>query len=496
MHKKLTQNAISRLHNDTLKDVFLRDTDLQGFGVKITPKGKIVFLAEGRIKGGKSKRVTLGSYPQLNVDEAKIKARKALTLLRDGIDPIQQDKTERKLREREIAKNEALSVSLEELIESFFESRQLKSEKGYRSVLNSCVGDWFKLPVRDISRQMIEARYKKLAFKNNHKPQAAKAMRYLSSILNYGRAEIIEGEPLIQENPVDTLKEKRIDRTIKPKERYIEKADLFIFIRAIITECHETARDILLMQLFTGLRDSEVKKLEWRDCDFRKKTITIGVNKSDRTHIIPMGCFLYAMLCIRRFKTSSPFVFPSSDGSSYIRDIRKQNIKVTKKSGIEFSHHDLRRTFATLLEAELNVTDNVIGRLLNHSPKSVTEKHYIKSSANRYTKEANDLYKLICADHDWSTDDGEKTGEADFWSRVTGKDKEEYEYEFEGKFRQTLMMVLFDDGFQQLMKSESDIDLQYIDEEMSVYTYLPWAFMERGNQWRKRVLGTYTKTEN
>ncbi len=81
------------------------------------------------------------------------------------------------------------------------------------------------------------------------------------------------------------------------------------------------------MQLFTGLRDSEVKKLEWKDCDFRKKTITISVNKSDRTHIIPMGCFLYddaitldvikqALLC---------FFLPQMENS--ICDIRKQNLK-------------------------------------------------------------------------------------------------------------------------------------------------------------------------
>ncbi len=72
---------------------------------------------------------------------------------------------------------------------------------------------------------MIEARYKKLAFKDNHKPQAAKSMRYLSSIFNYGRAEVIEEEPLLTENPVDILKMKRIDRVVKPKESYIEKAD-------------------------------------------------------------------------------------------------------------------------------------------------------------------------------------------------------------------------------------------------------------------------------
>jgi len=490
MHKKLTQNAVSRLRNESSKDYFVRDTELKGFGIKVTSKGKVVFLAEGRIKGGKSKRVTLGPYPQLNLEEARTKARNALTLLREGTDPIEQYKRVLSDKKEQLAREKALSVPLNELMESYFEARQLKSERHYRKVINLCFSDWLDVPVRGITRQMVESRYKEKAFKEGHMATAAQSMRYLSAIMNYGKAEEINGEPLIQDNPVNVLKGKRIQRTIKPKERYIEKEQLFSFIRALMTEIHRDARDVLLMELFTGLRDIEVKSLEWSDCDFNQKHITIKNNKSSRTHIIPMGGFLYALLITRKaLKKKSDYVFPNKKGEGHIGDIRKQIEKVSKKTGIEFSHHDLRRTYATLLESELGVSDSIIGRLLNHSPKTVTEKHYIKSTANRYTKEANALYKLICADHDWSSDDGERKGEGDFWSRVTGKDKEVYEFEFEGKFRQTLMMMLFDDSFQDLMKSEAEVDLQYIDEEMSVYTYLPWAYMDRNDAWRKRVLG-------
>jgi integrase len=490
MHTRLTQKYVDGLKNESGKDLFIRDSLLQGFGVKATPKSKIVYIVECRLKGAGSKRITLGYHPNINLKDAKRRANKALALLRNGQDPV---KISRDLREEHMASQamkEALSVTLNDLMESYFASRQLKSEQDYRKVLKGCFKDWQDKPVRDISRQLVEARFKKIAFKEGHKPQAAKAMRYLSAILTYGKAEIIQGESLISENPVDVLKEKRIDRSVKPKERHIQKRDLFKVIRAIMTECHKEARDLLLFQLFTGSRDSESKKLKWQDVDFINKTITNSENKSSRTHIIPMGSFIYALLLAKFYeRRSKEYVFTNIDGSSHIGIVRKQVNKVINKTGITFSHHDLRRTYATLLEAELSVDESVVGRLLNHSPKTVTRKHYIKSSANRYTKEANALYKLICADHDWSSDDGERKGEGDFWSRVTGTDKEVYEFEFEGKFRQTLMMMLFDDSFQDLMKSEAEVDLQYIDEEMSVYTYLPWAYMERNDDWRKRVLG-------
>ena len=474
MHKKLSQKYLDALNNDSTKDLFIRDASLTGFGVKITPKNNIVYFAEGRIKKGKPKRVTLGRYPSLDINDARRKARKALNLLRDGIDPLQLEKEVREELLASSAKAEALSVTLKDLMTNFFEARQLKSEADYQKVLNSCFADWLDKPVRSITRQSVEKFYKRKAFKEGHKAQAAKATRYLSSIMTYGKAEIISGEKLIIENPVDVLKEKRIDRSVKPKERYVEREQLFNLIRAFITECTEDARDLLLLQLFTGLRDQESKTIRWTDLDFKEKTITITNNKSSRTHIIPMGKFLYALLKVRAHKkVNKDYVFSNRDNSNHIGIVRKQVLKVTKKTGIEFSHHDLRRTFATLLEGELKVSESIISRLLNHSPKTVTGKHYIKSSARQYTSEANKLYELIAADHDWTNDDGQKTGEGDWFALA----EREYEGHFADGYERSLINVLFRDAFINLSKEKEDVDWKYIDADISVANGVPWLYL-------------------
>ena len=475
MHKKLSQKHLDAIQNDSAKDLFIRDTSLTGFGVKVTPKNYIVYFAEGRIKQGKTKRVTLGRYPSMDIHEAKSRARKALNLLRDGIDPLLLEKEQRDKLFASKAKEEALSVTLRDLMTSFFEARQLKSEPDYRKVLCSCFADWLDKPVRVISRQSVEQCYKRIAFKEGHKAQAAKAMRYLGSILTYGKAEIISGEPLILENPVDVLKEKRIDRSVKPKERYVEREQLFNLIRAFMTECTEDARDLLLLQLFTGFRDQESKTIRWTDLDFKEKTITITQNKSSRTHIIPMGKFLYALLKVRAHKkVNKDYVFSNRDNSNHIGIVRKQVLKVTKKTGIEFSHHDLRRTFATLLEGELKVSESIISRLLNHSPKTVTGKHYIKSSASKYTSEANKLYDLIAADHDWTRDDGQGTGEGD-WLTLAERDYEGY---FVDGYERSLMNVLFSKSFIEMNKAKIDVDWKYIDDAMYVVDGVPWHYLD------------------
>jgi len=74
MHTKITKRVLENTTNESSKDVFLRDSNLKGFGVRVTPKGNIGFFAEGRIHKGRTKRIALGRYPVLDIDEAREKA--------------------------------------------------------------------------------------------------------------------------------------------------------------------------------------------------------------------------------------------------------------------------------------------------------------------------------------------------------------------------------------------------------------------------------------
>ena len=140
-------------------------------------------------------------------------------------------------------------MTLQEVINDYFESRPIKSEPCYRSVLKNIFEDWFSRPIRDISRQDIEKRYRKIAFKDGHKAQATKAMRYLNAVMNFAMAELINGLPLIKSNPVAVLRDKKVDRTVKPRKTYIRKEQLPAFVKAVDQLCTQTARDLLFLQL-------------------------------------------------------------------------------------------------------------------------------------------------------------------------------------------------------------------------------------------------------
>ena len=89
---RLTRRLLDSLDNTTHKDIFYRDTMLSGFGVKVTPRNKIAFIAEARIKRGRTKRLTLGHYPVMSLEQARTIAQEKLLVLKQGDDPGELDK--------------------------------------------------------------------------------------------------------------------------------------------------------------------------------------------------------------------------------------------------------------------------------------------------------------------------------------------------------------------------------------------------------------------
>jgi len=64
------------------------DDELSGFGLRVYPNGKKAFVLSYRIAGRK-RLMTLGTYGQYSVDEARKLARKYLVAIDSGIDPLE-----------------------------------------------------------------------------------------------------------------------------------------------------------------------------------------------------------------------------------------------------------------------------------------------------------------------------------------------------------------------------------------------------------------------
>jgi Arm domain-containing DNA-binding protein len=74
------------------KDVVYWDSGLPGFGVKVTPKGRKVFLVMYRLAGAGSRlrKYTVGPYGRVTLPMAKAQAQKIFAARLDGRDPAEE----------------------------------------------------------------------------------------------------------------------------------------------------------------------------------------------------------------------------------------------------------------------------------------------------------------------------------------------------------------------------------------------------------------------
>jgi integrase len=115
----------------------------------------------------------------------------------------------------------------------------------------------------------------------------------------------------------------------------------------------------------TGQRRGEIGALEGSMVDFMTKTITLPsrLTKNKREHRFPFGTTAEAILCEYH---REGFLFPAGDTDNSFSAWSKSKTALDKATGtVEWTLHDLRRTFATQLAA-LGTPIHVTEKLLNH----------------------------------------------------------------------------------------------------------------------------------
>jgi hypothetical protein len=114
MRQKLSKRTIEACQ-PSAKDYFVWDTELVGFGCKVTPAGKKALVLQYRLRGvgraGTARRMQLGRFGSITVEQARNLARRALVRVADGRDPA------RDRREAHAAAANTLATVAEQFIE-------------------------------------------------------------------------------------------------------------------------------------------------------------------------------------------------------------------------------------------------------------------------------------------------------------------------------------------------------------------------------------------
>ena len=387
---KLTKTLVEKVELPTKGQAFYRDDLLKGFALRVTANGAKSFVIEKRING-KVKRKTLGSFGALTVEQARIEAQKFLGQVASGRDPITEKRDE-------LAK----SVTLSEAFELYLKVRSGLKEtttKDYRRIMSEILKDWQNKELRHISKDMIQKRH--LEYGQRSQARSNNAMRLLKAIFNFARGQYEDGQgrSLFPENPVDRLSHVKAWYRVERRRTLIKKSELprwFEAVERLSTEgdpTSETIADYLVTLLLTGLRRSEGMNLQWNDVDFIDRTLTVRDTKNREPLILPLSDYLHKLLERRQGMYESSYVFPGSTGKKIIEP-RKQLFKVIGWSDVQFTLHDLRRTFITIAES-LELSQYAIKHLVNHKMPNDVTAGYIVMDPERLRDAMEKITKAI-----------------------------------------------------------------------------------------------------
>jgi integrase len=361
--------------------LFIRDTLTPGFALRVQPSGAKAYIAEFRVKGGRTRRVTLGRVGKLDVAKARTAARGYLGSAALGVDRAAEE------REARAEDSAARVVTLARAFESYMEARPLKptTHRDYRYALDHWLAGWRDRPIADISRQDVLALHRTLEAERGP-ATANQTMRVLRAVLNYSRAvyETRGGQPLLTTNPVSVLRDAKTWARVKPRDRIIGFTDLPAWWRAV-QALGPTMRDYLVALLLTGRRRAEMMNLAWADVDLAAKAILYRDTKNGTDLTVPIGPYLAAMMA-ERWATRGqgpdgnpcPWVFPARDCAGPLQEPKGAVAAVVATSGVEFSPHDLRRTFITMADGLPGVSSYVLKGLAGHKAQDVTGRVYVQ----------------------------------------------------------------------------------------------------------------------
>ena len=160
--------------------------------------------------------------------------------------------------------------------------------------------------------------------------------------------------------------------------------------------------DFITLLLFTGLRREEASTLKWADVNMTDAYFSIHDTKNGSDHVVPMSAPIKTLFERRHGDDAKhdTWVFPNRFNNGPPREPRKQMERLAEITGVKFSCHDLRRTFATLAEA-YGIDYHSIKRALNHKSQDITAR-YIQTRVDKmrhvFDSVAEEIMWWVCGE--------------------------------------------------------------------------------------------------
>lgn len=352
------------------KDSYIWDDELTGFGLKVTPAGRKVFLIQYRLPRGRTRRVTIGNLGPITCDEARNQAKMLLGMTKVGKDPA-EEKTRAK---EELTFGEAIERFESEHIDA---NTKPATASEYKRVLRLYVPQNIRnrklsaVTEADIARMHHAVGRDQTAADGTvtvGRPyQANRLVAVLSKL--FGWAEKMKLRPK-GTNPCQ--EHQRFKE--KARERFLSADELTRLGMALASEPRVYVVAAVRLLLFTGARLNEIVSARWDWIDTKQGTLRLPDSKTGAKTVYLNAPALAVLEALPRVD-GNPFIIVGDKKGEHLVNMQKPWRAIRKAAGIpDVRLHDLRHTFASV-----GVTGGgslpIVGALLGHSQPQTTDRY-------------------------------------------------------------------------------------------------------------------------
>jgi integrase len=344
-------------------DSYLWDRELHGFGLKVTPAGRKVYLVQYRLGGrkGRTRRVTIGRHGEITPTFARAQAKRLLGEIAAGRDPA--------------ACNKKLDETLADVFHHFLAQHVRTKLKPTTAYYYKLLAETHILP--RLGRQPFAQIQRQDVARFHHDLSATpyvgnRSLAVLSKLFNWGEEHGLRPDG---SNPCRHVEKYREGR----RERFLGQAELARLgdaLREAETNksCSPWVIAAIRLLTFTGARRNEILTLRWEHVSEEHGCLMLPDSKTGRkaVHLNPPA--LDVLQTIPRLE-GNPYVICGERPGRHLVNIEKPWRRLRKAAKLDDVRlHDLRHSFASVaaLGGQSLV---VIGKMLGLSQPATTTRY-------------------------------------------------------------------------------------------------------------------------
>jgi integrase len=362
MALKLSDGVVRELSQPASGNQITYDSEVKGFGCRVTANGARAFILNYRTRAGRERRYTIGQFPDWKTAAARAEAAELKKRIDLGEDPLAKVEADRNAK------------TVAELCERFerdhFGKLRPSTASDYRSLIEREIKPALKhLKVKDVTFSDVDGLHQKIT-RRGATYQANRTVAILSKMFALSKRSGWRTD-----NPCQGIERNQEQK----RHRYLSADEITRLTKALSEFEDQQAANIVRLLLLTGSRRGEVLGAKWDQFDLKEGVWTKpgATTKQKTVHRVPLSAPARQLLSELRQQgeDDSGFVFPARRGSGHRDGIKLEWKAICSAAQISGARiHDLRHTYASML-ASAGMSLPIIGALLGHSQPATTARY-------------------------------------------------------------------------------------------------------------------------